>query len=72
MLNLEQYIDMKDDAHIWCTPEQLNDEVTKLLKHGFKMLEAFGFKDFDICLSTQPEKYAGTEKGWRKATNVLK
>ena len=62
----------QDDAHIWCTPEQLNDEVTKLLKHGFKMLEAFGFKDFDICLSTQPEKYAGTEKGWRKATNVLK
>ncbi len=61
----------QDDAHIWCTPEQLNDEVTKLLKHGFKVFKAFGFKDFDIYLSTRPAKYAGTEKGWKKATNVL-
>jgi len=61
----------QDDAHIWCAPEQLNDEVTKLLKHGFEMLKAFGFKDFDIYLSTRPEKYAGTEKEWKKATNVL-
>ena len=62
----------QDDAHIWCTPEQLNDEVTKLLKQGLKILKTFGFKDFDIYLSTRPEKYAGTEKGWKKATNILK
>jgi len=62
----------QDDAHIICTPEQLVDEVTKLLKHGLKILKAFGFKDFTIYISTRPEKYAGTEKGWVKATNVLK
>ena len=62
----------QDDAHIWCTPEQLSTELIKLLKHGFKILKTFGFKDFDIYLSTRPEKYAGTEKGWQKAENSLK
>ncbi len=62
----------QDDAHIWCAPEQLNDEVIKLLKHGLKILKTFGFKDFDIYLSTRPEKYTGTDKDWKKATNVLK
>jgi len=62
----------QDDAHIWCTPEQLNDELTKLLKYGLKILKSFGFKNFNIYLSTRPEKYAGTLKGWEKATNSLK
>jgi threonyl-tRNA synthetase len=62
----------QDDAHIWCTPEQLTNEITKLLKHGLKILKTFGFKDYDIYLSTRPEKYAGTEKGWQRATNSLK
>jgi len=62
----------QDDAHIWCTPEQLNQELTKLLKHGLKILKTFGFKDYIIYLSTRPEKYAGTLNGWKKATNSLK
>jgi len=62
----------QDDAHIWCTPEQLSTELIKLLKHGFKILKTFGFKDFDIYLSTRPEKYAGTEKDWQKAESSLK
>ena len=62
----------QDDAHIWCTPEQLNQEIIKLLKHGLKILKTFGFKDYIIYLSTRPEKYAGTIKGWEKATNSLK
>ena len=62
----------QDDAHIICTPEQLSQEVTNLLKAGFKMLKTFGFKDYEIYLSTRPEKYAGNLKGWEKATNVLK
>jgi len=62
----------QDDAHIWCTSEQLSNELTILLKHGFKILKTFGFKDYDIYLSTRPEKYAGTLKGWEKATNILK
>ncbi len=62
----------QDDAHIICTPDQLSQELTKLLKFGLKMLGDFGFKDYDIYLSTRPEKYAGTLKGWEKATNSLK
>ncbi|MGC8981550.1 MAG: threonine--tRNA ligase [Minisyncoccia bacterium] len=61
----------QDDAHIWCTKEQLKDEVKKLLDHGLRMLRKFGFEEFNIYLSTRPEKYAGTEKGWKFAINVL-
>lgn len=62
----------QDDAHIVCTPQQLHEEVIKLLKAGFKILKTFGFKDYEIYLSTRPEKYAGNLKGWERATNVLK
>lgn len=62
----------QDDAHVVCEPGQLSTEITKLLKSGLKMLKTFGFKDYDIYLSTRPEKYAGTPKGWGKATNALK
>jgi len=62
----------QDDAHIWCTPEQLVDELEKILKEGLEILKTFGFKDFEIFLSTRPEKFAGTEKGWGKATKALK
>ena len=62
----------QDDAHIWCTPQQTSEEVINLLRDGLKILKTFGFKDFEIYLSTRPEKYAGNLKGWQKATNVLK
>lgn len=62
----------QDDAHIFCTAEQLSSELEKLLKHGFKIFKTFGFKDYDIYLSTRPEKYAGGEKDWKKATQSLK
>lgn len=62
----------QDDAHIICEPGQLSEELTKILKSGLKMLKVFGFKNYDIYLSTRPEKYAGTKKDWTKATNSLK
>ncbi len=62
----------QDDAHIFCTPKQLRKEAVKLLKHGLSILSDFGFDDYNIYLSTQPEKFAGTQKGWDKATNTLK
>ena len=62
----------QDDAHLWCAPEQLSIELTKLLRHGLKILKTFGFKEYEVYLSTRPEKYAGTEKNWEKATNSLK
>jgi threonyl-tRNA synthetase len=61
----------QDDAHIICQPGQLVTELTKLIKSGIKILKTFGFKDYDIYLSTRPKKYAGTLAGWKKATNSL-
>lgn len=62
----------QDDAHIWCTEEQLSQELIKLLKHGLNLLETFGFKEFNVYLATQPEKYAGTKTGWKKAVKCLR
>jgi threonyl-tRNA synthetase len=62
----------QDDAHIWCTPEQLAKEVEKLVKHALKILRMFGFKEYNIYLATRPEKFAGTEKMWKKAMAVLR
>ena len=62
----------QDDAHIICTQDQITEELEKLLKQGLAMLKKFGFKNFNIYLSTQPEKFAGTQKMWDKATKALK
>ena len=64
----------QDDAHIWCTPKQLNQEIAKLTEHAFKMLKDFGFdrKNLEIYLSTQPEKHIGSQALWDKATKSLK
>ena len=62
----------QDDAHIFCTPEQLETELVSVLKLTLEILKDFGFKDYDIYLSTRPEKYAGELKNWEKATKSLK
>jgi len=62
----------QDDAHIFCTKEQLIFELEKLLKYGLKILKKFGFKEYNIYLATRPEKFAGTEKMWQKAMAALK
>jgi threonyl-tRNA synthetase len=62
----------QDDAHIFCTLEQLPEEIFSVMKFVYKILKDFGFKDFDVYLSTQPEKYVGEAKIWRKAENSLK
>ncbi|MDP2967516.1 MAG: threonine--tRNA ligase [bacterium] len=62
----------QDDAHIICTPEQLSNELFSALKLTYKILKTFGFKEFNVYLSTQPEKYVGTPKIWKKAENSLR
>jgi len=62
----------QDDAHIFCTLEQLPEEIFSVMKFIYKILKDFGFNDFDVYLSTQPEKYVGEAKVWRKAENSLK
>ena len=62
----------QDDAHIFCTLEQLNQEIAACLKLGLKIFKAFGFKDYDIYLSTRPQKYIGALKNWKKSHRGFK
>jgi len=62
----------QDDAHIFCTEEQLQDEIEQVLDLAFYMLNSFGFKEYNVMLSTRPEKSAGTSQTWDKATESLK
>lgn len=62
----------QDDAHIICTPEQLNDEVEKLIQFSFDYLKTFGFTEFEVYLSTRPEgKSVGSRENWEKAQESL-
>lgn len=62
----------QDDAHIFCTPDQLEDEIFNILDLNLHILKAFGFPDYDIYLSTRPEKSVGTDDHWEKSTEALK
>jgi len=62
----------QDDAHIFCRPDQLLDELEKTIKFNLFFLKTFKFENFDVFLSTRPEKYVGTIEGWEKATEALR
>jgi len=62
----------QDDAHIFCTLEQIEEEVEKVINLTTKFLNAFGFKDYEIFVSTKPSKYVGSDDEWEQATNALK
>ncbi|MDA0770798.1 MAG: threonine--tRNA ligase, partial [Chloroflexi bacterium] len=62
----------QDDAHIFCRPDQLVDEVNGVLDLDMKLLEAFGFKDMEVMLSTMPEKAVGDPERWAVATDSLR
>lgn len=62
----------QDDAHIFCRPDQLENELKTLIDLVLFILQTFGFDDFDVYLSTRPEKYVGTLDNWEKAQEALK
>ena len=62
----------QDDAHIFCRPDQLENEVTGVVELARFMMKTFGFQDYKMLLSTRPEKYTGTLESWEHATNTLK
>ncbi len=63
----------QDDAHIFCTPEQLNDEIMKLVQFSFDYIRKFGFNDFEVYIATKPkDKYVGEVAKWEEATEALK
>ncbi len=61
----------QDDAHIFCTPEQIESEIIGVIELTFEIYQAFGFEDFRIELSTKPEKHIGSDEIWETATNAL-
>ena len=62
----------QDDAHIFCTTDQINDEVKTLLAFSVKLLGSYGLTDIEADLSTKPKKYIGSDDDWDNATNSLK
>lgn len=65
----------QDDAHIFCTAQQIDEEILKLLDFAERILQRFGFHEFNVYLSTrdpkQPEKYMGSEEDWKTAQRAL-
>jgi len=61
----------QDDAHIFCLPEQLKNEIQGIIDFVFDTMKVFGFDSLGIELSTRPEKYIGSEKDWETATSAL-
>ncbi|MBD2319152.1 threonine--tRNA ligase [Phormidium tenue] len=62
----------QDDAHIFCTEEQIETEIIGVLNLAELILSTFGFENYEINLSTRPEKYVGSDAIWEKSTEALK
>lgn len=62
----------QDDAHIFCTQEQIEDEIIEVVRFSISILKSFGFDDLKFYVATKPEKSVGEDKDWDKATNSLK
>jgi threonyl-tRNA synthetase len=61
----------QDDAHLLCTPEQLQDEILGIMNLVTDMMDLFGF-EYSMELSTRPEKSIGTDEDWERATEALR
>jgi len=62
----------QDDAHIFCREDQIEDEILTVLDFTLFILRTFGFEQYDIYLSTRPDKYVGTTEHWERSTDALK
>ncbi len=61
----------QDDAHVFCLPEQIGDEILRVLDLTEKILSSFDFRNYEINLSTRPDKSIGEDAVWELATNGL-
>ncbi len=62
----------QDDAHIFCTPEQLKDEVMGVVQFAVDLFKTFGFENYEAYLATRPDRAVGDPAKWEEATNSLK
>ncbi len=63
---------VQDDAHIFCTEDQIQDEVSSFIDLVFKIYKDFGFEEVIVALSTRPEQRVGEDALWDKAEDALK
>ena len=61
----------QDDAHIFCRPDQMPEEIDRVLSFCLHILQAFGFNDFKLYLATRPAGSVGEEERWQAATKAL-
>lgn len=61
----------QDDAHIFCTPEQVDEEFASFLAMTREVYDAFGFDDVEVAVETKPEKYIGEDALWAEAERTL-
>ncbi|TKB77270.1 MAG: threonine--tRNA ligase [Nitrospira sp.] len=61
----------QDDAHLFCRPDQMEHEVSRVLDFTFFVLQTFGFHQFDVFLSTRPKESVGSDEHWTLATSAL-
>jgi len=62
----------QDDAHIFCAPADLDSELVKIINFAVDLLKIFGFQNYEVYLSTRPDKFIGSVKNWNLATKALK
>ena len=62
----------QDDAHIFCTPTQIESEIKSLIANIYDLYKIFGFTDITVELSTRPEKRVGSDEIWDNSENALK
>ncbi len=62
----------QDDAHIFCRQDQLEEEIKSTIALAIKFLTTYGFDEYEVYLSTCPEKYCGALGDWERATDALK
>jgi threonyl-tRNA synthetase len=61
----------QDDAHLFCRPDQMEHEVSRVLDFTFFVLQTFGFHQFEVFLSTRPKESVGGDEHWSLATSAL-
>ncbi len=62
----------QDDAHLFCRPDQMHDEVLRVVDFSLEVLRTFGFNEYEIYLSTRPEKSVGDPEQWATAEEALR
>jgi len=61
----------QDDAHSYCTEEQLNGEIIGMVDYALDIYKTFGFNEYEIFIATKPEKHIGDDAVWKLATDAL-